>query len=184
MPACPRSLPSLHLLPPTAASPRGAILGTPTISSSSSLFPSFPLSLRRRLDRERKPGLSLPPFPPPLFLFVSPIFRLLPQRLHSALPLYPPTSLFLLLCPLFSSFFHYFYSVLTDWLEYFDNYSGKFRVRFFVPKLNILCSCYSPFFFCLYLYSNINKCESNCEKPANEYDVATIPSFSWRLIAG
>lgn len=33
---------SLHLLPPTAASPRGAILGTPTISSSSSLFPFFP----------------------------------------------------------------------------------------------------------------------------------------------
>lgn len=43
-----------------AASPRGAILGTPTISSSSSLFPSFPLRLRRRLDRERKPGLASP----------------------------------------------------------------------------------------------------------------------------
>lgn len=101
---------SLHLLPPTSASPRGAILGTPTISSSSSLFPSFPLRLRR-LDRERKPGLASP-FPPPLFLFVSPIFRLLPQRLHSALLLYPPTSLFLSLCPLFSSFSHYFFSVL------------------------------------------------------------------------
>lgn len=105
---------SLHLLPPTTASPRGAILGTPTISSSSSLFPSFPLRLRRRLDRERKPGLASPfPHPPPLFLFVSPIFRLLPQRLHSALPLYPPTSPFLSLRPLSSSFFHYFSFVLT-----------------------------------------------------------------------
>jgi len=98
---------SLHLLPPTAASPRGAILGTPTISSSSSLFPSFLLRLRR-LDRERKPGLASP-FPhPPLFLFVSPIFRLLPQYLHSVLPLYPPTSLFHSLCPLF-----FFFSIIS-----------------------------------------------------------------------
>lgn len=61
---------SLHLLPPTAASPRGAILGTPTISSSSSLFPSFPLRLRR-LDRERKPGLASPFPPPPVSLCFS-----------------------------------------------------------------------------------------------------------------
>lgn len=91
---------SLRLLPPTAASPRSAILGTPTISFSSSLFPSFPLRLRRRLDRERKPGLASP-FPPPLFLFVSLIFRLFPQRLHFARPLYPPTSLFRSLCSLY-----------------------------------------------------------------------------------
>lgn len=167
-----------------AASPRGAILGTPTISLLFVPLSFFPAQAPSSSRSREETGTRFPPFLRPLFLFVSPIFRLLPQRLHSALPLYPPTSLFLPLCPLFSSFFHYFYSVLTDWLEYFDNYSGKFRVRFFVPKLNILCSYYSPFFFCLYLYSNINKCESNCEKPANEYDAATIPSFSWRLIAG
>lgn len=112
---------SLHLLPPAAASPRGAILGTPTISSSSSLFPSFPLGLRRRLDRERKPGLALPLSSAAVSL-VSPIFRLLLQRLHSALPLYPPTSLFLplSLCHLPSSFV----------LHRLNHMSGIFRQLF------------------------------------------------------
>lgn len=60
---------------------------------------------------------------------------------------HPPTSLLLSLCPLSSSFFHYFASVLTECLEYFGNYSGRFRVCFFIPKRNISCSYHSPFPF-------------------------------------
>lgn len=115
------------------------------------LRPSFLLSRSGSvvvsIARGNRDSLPPLPHPPPLFLFVSPIFRLLPQRLHSALPLYPPTSLLLSLCPLSSSFFHYFSSVLTECLEYFGNYSGRFRVCFFIPKRNISRSYYSPFPF-------------------------------------
>lgn len=54
---------------------------------------------------------------------------------------------FFLFALLSSSFFHYFSSVLTECLEYFGNYSGRFRVCFFIPKRNISCSYYSPFPF-------------------------------------
>lgn len=166
---------SLRLLPPTAASPRSAILGTPTISFSSSLFPSFPLRLRRRrLDRERKPGLASP-FPPPLFLFVSLIFRLFPQRLHFARPLYPPTSLFRSLCSLYI-FFLLSLLLHLNRLQYFGNYSRLVPlVLFFRPETYLY---YSPFSFRLYLHSIIDECESNCEKPANEYDAHGYMSIS------
>lgn len=166
---------SLHLLPPTAASPRGAILGTPTISSSSSLFPFFPAqapSSRSREETGTRFSLSSSSAAVSLCFsyFSSP---------SSAPPFCSPalSAHISLSFSLPSSFFHYF-SVLTECLEYFGNYSGRFRVCFFVvPKCNILyCSYYSPFSFRPYLHSNINKCESNCEKPANEY-VVTISSF-------
>lgn len=58
-------------------------------------------------------------------------------------------SLLLSLCPPpSSSFFRHFSSVLTVCLEYFGNYSGRFRVCFFHPETcNISRSYYSPFPF-------------------------------------
>lgn len=93
MPACPRSLPlftsylqqQLHRVAPSWALP----LSPP-------LRPSFLLSLSDSVvSIARGNRDSLLPFLRRLFLFVSPIFHLLPQRLHSALPLYLSASLLL-----------------------------------------------------------------------------------------
>lgn len=148
---CPRGVRVLclsHLLPLAAASLRGAILGTPTLPFSLShshllllllilplLFLLFvPLSfflshagrggLDRALSHERK---SMPSPAPsshslPLFLFVSPIFRLLPPR-PRAVPLVRSIRP-LLSCPVSSSP-PSAPSVLAACLEYFGNYSRR-----------------------------------------------------------
>lgn len=132
VPACPRYSASLHLLPPTAASSRGAILGTPTISSSSSLFPFFPAqapsssSSRSREETGTRFPLSSVAASLCFSYFSSP---------SSAPPFCPPalsahislsSSLLSVLFPL-----SLFLSVSTECLEYFGNYSGRFCVRFF-----------------------------------------------------
>lgn len=97
-----------------------------------SLRPSFLLSLtlRRRLSiaPAARGNLCFSPSLPhslPLFLFVSPIFPLLPLRHRSALSAHfssSPSSL-TLFC------LSFYPSVLTACLEYFGNYSGRLRRR-------------------------------------------------------
>lgn len=135
---------SSHLLPPPAASPCGAILGTPTpsstsssCSSSSSLFPSFahaPSPSRSRQLREETRARSSPPCLS-RSLPSSPLSSLIPSRCFSLFLLFfvsclgAPPSRSPALSAHFSPslIFSSSLSVLTACLEYFGNYSAGLR---------------------------------------------------------
>jgi len=171
MPVCPRSLSlftsyllqQLHRVAPSWALP----LSPP-------LRPSFLLSCSDSVvSIARGNRDSLPPFPIlrcfSLFLLFF-VFFLSTSILFSR-SIRPHLSFILFALYSFSSplFLFRFNRVSKIFRQLFRQVS-----RCFFPGT---CSCYSPFSFRPYLYSNINKCEFNYEKPANEYDVATVSFF-------
>lgn len=140
---------SLRLLPPTAASPRGAILGTPTISFSSSLFPLLSRSGSVVVSIARGNRDSLPPFLYRCFsLFLLFFVSFLSASILLARSIRPHLSFVR-----FALYISFLLSLLLhlNRLEYFGNYSRLVPLVLFFRAETYLY--YSPFFFRLYLHS-------------------------------
>lgn len=110
---------------------------------------------------------SLPPFLRRCYsLFLLFFVSFLSTSVPLSRSVRPHLSFFL--SALFSSFFHYFFFILTGSVEYFGNYSGRFRLFFHRGTFRARIIRPFPFAFCLRF--SINK----CEKPTNECDVGFL----------
>lgn len=173
VPACPRSLPlfaSYLLRQPHRVAPSWALPLSP------SLRPSFLLSRSGSVVVSIARGNrdSLPPFLRRCFsLFLLFFVSFLSASILLARSIRPHLSFVL-----FALYIFFLLSLLLhlNRLQYFGNYSRLLPlVLFFRPETYLY---YSPFSFRLYLHSIIDECESNCEKPANEYDAHGYMSIS------
>lgn len=173
VPACPRSLPlfaSYLLRQPHRVAPSWALPLSP------SLRPSFLLSRSGSVVVSIARGNrdSLPPFLRRCFsLFLLFFVSFLSASILLARSIRPHLSFVL-----FALYIFFLLSLLIhlNRLQYFGNYSRLVPlVLFFRPETYLY---YSPFCFRLYLHSIIDECESNCEKPANEYDAHGYMSIS------
>lgn len=173
VPACPRSLPlfaSYLLRQPHRVAPSWALPLSP------SLRPSFLLSRSGSVVVSIARGNrdSLPPFLRRCFsLFLLFFVSFLSASILLARSIRPHLSFLL-----FALYIFFLLSLLLhlNRPQYFGNYSRLVPlVLFFRPETYLY---YSPFSFRLYLHSIIDECESNCEKPANEYDAHGYMSIS------
>lgn len=174
VPACPRSLPlfaSYLLRQPHRVAPSWALPLSP------SLRPSFLLSRSGSVvvvSIARGNRDSLPPFLRRCFsLFLLFFVSFLSASILLARSIRPHLSFVL-----FALYIFFLLSLLLhlNRPQYFGNYSRLVPlVLFFRPETYLY---YSPFSFRLYLHSIIDECESNCEKPANEYEAHGYMSIS------
>lgn len=149
VPACPRFSLSLSLpLSPLTATFLGRVAPSWALPLSRPFRPSFPFfpSLSRsREETQVHPPRSLKP----LFLFVSPIFRLHPlsasillsRALSAHFSLFLSPLFFLLLSILLLRLF-----LLSACLEYFGNYSGGLCVECFFLSRGVTCHSHSFLF--------------------------------------
>lgn len=107
-----------------------------------SFFPAQPPSSRSREET----GTRFPPFLRrcySLFLLFFVSFLSASILLPRSVRPHPP----FFLSALFSFLFHHFFSVLTGSVEYFGNYSGRFRLFFQTRNISRLYYSHFPFAF-------------------------------------